>query len=217
MTTVPLRGHLETVGRLGLVLDDVDGARQRASAEQGRLRPANHFDPLQVEKFDKGAARLGHGRPILKHRDTRLLVRRSVAAGDAPQCKGGVGRRFRLHAQPGNERGQIDEILDPTLRKRGFAHDADRNGHLDLRLGTTLRRHHDIVDLLLDVRARGTGLGACGARLPERERASDADREKGRLPGEHENSQNGDFGPRLALITPNAVGYGARTDRLKDT
>ena len=131
---------------LGLVLDDVDAADQRAPAEQGRLRPLGHLDALNVEQFDIGAARTGDGDTVLEHGHPGFRGCFATVRGDAADRVAGIVRALLLHDQARREGGEVLEIGDIEIVQQGFIKGRQIDRHISDGLFAELGRDRDHVD-----------------------------------------------------------------------
>ena len=129
------RSKLPTVPRIypsnsssGWLREDADRAAGRVAAEQGPLRPAQHFDAVDVEHPQHRAAGARHIDAVDVEADA-ALAGRAAAAGNA--ADGEVRGVVAVAARGGNgqvrrEDGEVLEVLDPLRRDHFLGHRHDR-------------------------------------------------------------------------------------------
>jgi hypothetical protein len=186
--------------RVGLVLDDVDRADQRAAAEQGRLRALGHFDTLDVEQFDVRAARLGDRHAVLEHRHARLGRGLAAVGGDAAHHEAGVVGRLVLDLEAGHEAGKPVELLHAQLVEHAARIGGQGDRHVERLLFALLGGDEQFLDLIggRGVRDRLGGLGLAG----QAGQAADGGHEQGGADRAHRLS------PSNARLEPEPLGAG---------
>ena len=149
------RGHFGAIqlarrGCAGFVGDEPNGPAFRAPAEQNALRPAQHFDPREIEC--EGIRVVEHR---VRHLDGRVV---DVDAGggipfrraDAADRNVGQDTRTELRAEvvldPGRNRGQSADVVDCGLAQPVGRQYADAHGHGAQQLVALHRGYHDLVE-----------------------------------------------------------------------
>ena len=168
--------HVEHAGQLGFLVfeligsgdrtfklvgrgavDDADRPGDGILAEQGRLRPAQHFHPLHID--DRHADQLVAAviEPIDEH--CRRLLEALVVAGRDTADGDAVGDPGLGDAQVGNARGKLLEVGGALVRDGIAADRGNRDRHARQAFFALLGGHHDFIEATLVIR--------CGILCPE--------------------------------------------------
>ena len=124
-------------GELRLTRDDRDDAGAGILAEQGGLRPAQHFDARDIGEIVDLRRRTRTVDPVDEHADRRLDADIVRAVAEAADEEGGVGRALQLaDAQRRRDRLQVEQVADFRAFERLARGDADRDGRFLKSLGT---------------------------------------------------------------------------------
>ena len=138
----------------------MDQAGRGVAAEQGALRPAQHFDPLDLAKLVEADARARAIDAVDEHRDRAFeagIVADGADAANAGRAVGfGAGRR---HEQRRGELVQLADVGRAGIlhRSRADGGDGDRNVLEDL---DAALRGDDDLDLLSGGRSGAVGATA---------------------------------------------------------
>ncbi len=156
-------GQGAEAGQAGLAGDVAHRAAFGSGAEQGALRPALYFHPVEVEHRRQGVVGVQAQGP---HLDRGVV---DIDPGGARPCLGADAAdrdvlAHRVEGDPGRVAGQFAEGLDPLDVHLGGGEGADAEGHLAQVLLAPAGGDHD----LLHRRGRfgGLGLGGLGGGRP---------------------------------------------------
>ena len=124
---------------------DADDAGRRVLAEQRALRPAQHFDTLNVSEVGK-ALRLAHGNDAINDgRYRRFNALTEEGGADATNTKAAVGGRCTLlEGQRRDGLHQRGAVVDLAVRKRVPRNGSDREWYVLQPLCALLRGDDDV-------------------------------------------------------------------------
>ena len=148
--------------------DQVERAGQRVASEQGALRTAQHFRPLQVHQVHHAADGAGDVDAVHIHADRRIGVDDEVELPDA------ADEYRRRRREPAHRSRLLDVHIGRGLRNIGdievpakihlvFGVRGHRDGRVLERFLAPSRRHHDFLD------GEGVGPRSLRARLSKRQ------------------------------------------------
>ena len=127
------------------------------------MRPARHLDPLEIEQFDEGAARLGDRDPSSIDRHPRLVERFAAVRGHAAHHEAGIVGRLVLDVEARHVTGDLLEIVQPEIVDELAVERGQRDRHVDDALLTKLGGD-DHVLFVGALGRRGDVLGRVRAR-----------------------------------------------------
>ena len=215
------RGGREEVGRLAAALHrtahgrlvpvgrgfgvEQDGAADHVAAEQHALRPAQHFDAVQVEGVVQHDRARAHVDPIDEHADRRVDGRYGTVHAHAAdgEIRGAARGADLVEAHVGNADGEIAQVAQLRRGELLGVEGGDGQRHVLNTLLAFLRGHDDGVQQRGVVCGRGLHIGR-GQRLLRRGRHSGqrqhrAQREQA-AGGTAERESSVDGGHRLLLL-----------------
>ena len=147
-------------GELRLGGDDVDQARRCVAAEQGALRPAQHFDPVDRPKLGQAGADAAAIDAVDKHRDRAFEAGVVTNRADAANT-GAAGAGFRRGGGDQQRRADLVEAADVD-RARIFQRVGGNRGHRERdiaqRFAAAGRGNDDRAVILVSNHFGGVGL-----------------------------------------------------------
>ena len=150
---------VELRGELGLGGDDRDQARRRIAPEQGALRSAQDFDPVDLAQFGEADADAAAIDAIDEHGDRAFqpgIVAHGADAANARAARARFGRG-RRHQQRRADLGQLANVVDARIFQRVGGHRADRQRNIAQRLVAAGRGDDDVTIVDGGRRLRGIG------------------------------------------------------------
>ncbi|MCY1169754.1 hypothetical protein D9M73_98040 [compost metagenome] len=141
--------------------DNVDRAARRISAVESALRPAQHFDPLDVVNGTLRHHAVGIGNPIDIDADGVGVVRRIIFPADAAQPILRLPRaELLIDFQAGNGIFQVAGGVDVARFDLVATDHRERDRHVLLTLAPMLRRHDNVAGLTrISNRSASAGFG----------------------------------------------------------
>jgi hypothetical protein len=148
----------EGAGRRGG--DDVQHAGDGALAEQGRLRPAQHFHPLDVDQVLEGGGLEADRHVVDDHRDVRLDGDAVREGADAAHLDAEIARlRAVVDRDRRRQLHHVAQFADVVAVDHVLGQGGDRHRHVLQALGALGRGDDDLLQLDRRVRTGGLGLG----------------------------------------------------------
>ena len=130
--------------RLG---DHIHHAGRSVLAEQRALRPAQHFDALDVQQVAEGLGRSDQGHVVHDDGNAGFNIDAEDVGANAPQTEAAVGGPVPpIDRQRRRDAGDVGELIDAHGFKGRLVHRANRNRHILHALRAFRGCHHDFLN-----------------------------------------------------------------------